>query len=118
MINILLCLLLAIVVVLCVSSLLWHHRMGELCDCPRDCERCSIRCRSNEKYYGTAAKTMPVMTPRAKKRIRTEGRLSRFLTKIRRAVDFVCYWIFNLCALATLLRALVLGAGKLFSLWG
>ena len=118
MINLVLCLLLAIVVVLCVSSILWHHRQGELCDCPGDCGHCKIRCRSNEKYYGTAARTMPVMTPQAKRRIRAESRLSRFLARIRRGVDFVCYWIFNLCAMATLLRALILGAEKLFSLWG
>ena len=100
MINILLCVLLAAVVILCVSSILWHLRQGELCDCPGDCENCRIQCQSNVKYYGTAAQTMPVMTPLAKKRIRMESRL--------------CYWLFNLCAIATLIRGLILSLGKLF----
>jgi hypothetical protein len=66
------------------------------------------------KYYGTAAQTMPVMTPLAKKRIRMESRLSRTLTKVREALDFLCYWLFNLCAIATLIRGLILSLGKLF----
>ena len=107
MINVVLILLLLILVVLAVSSLLWHHRQGELCDCPGDCGHCRIQCRSNEKYYGT------VMTPGAKRRLRAESRLSEALRTIRRGLDFVCYWIFNLCAIATLLRGLVLGVGKL-----
>jgi hypothetical protein len=114
MINILLCVLLVSIVVLCVSSILWHHRQGELCDCPGDCENCRIQCQSNVKYYGTAAQTMPVMTPLAKKRIRMESRLSRTLTKVREALDFLCYWLFNLCAIATLIRGLILSIGKLF----
>ncbi len=113
MINVLLCLLLAAVVLLCVSSILWHHRQGELCDCPGDCESCKIQCRSNVKYYGTAAQTMPVMTPLAKKRIRAESRLSRALTRVREALDFLCYWLFNICAIATLIRGLILSIGKL-----
>ena len=114
MINVLLCLLLAAVVLLCVSSILWHHRQGELCDCPGDCESCKIQCRSNVKYYGTTARTMPVMTPLAKKRIRAESRLSRALTRVREALDFLCYWLFNICAIATLIRGLILSIGKLF----
>ena len=114
MINVLLCLLLAGVVLLCVSSILWHHRQGELCDCPGDCENSRIQCRSNEKYYGTAAQAMPVMTPLAKKRIRAESRLSRALTRVREALDFLCYWLFNICAIATLIRGLILSIGKLF----
>ena len=114
MINILLCVLLAAVVILCVSSILWHLWQGELCDCPGDCENCRIQCQSNVKYYGTAAQTMPVMTPLAKKRIRMESRLSRTLTKVREALDFLCYWLFNLCAIATLIRGLILSLGKLF----
>ena len=66
MINVLLCVLLAAVVILCLSSLLWHRRQGELCDCPGDCDNCRIQCRSNMNYYGTAAQNMPVMTPMAK----------------------------------------------------
>ena len=114
MIDILLCVLLAAVVILCVSSILWHLRQGELCDCPGDCENCRIQCQSNVKYYGTAAQTMPVMTPLAKKRIRMESRLSRTLTKVREVLDFLCYWLFNLCAIATLIRGLILSLGKLF----
>ena len=95
MINTLLCVLLAAVVVLCVSSILWHHRQGELCDCPGDCENCKIQCQSNVKYYGTAAQNMPVMTPLAKKRIRAESRLSRALANVRRGLDFVCYWLLS-----------------------
>ena len=113
MINILLCVLLAGIVILCASSLLWHHRQGELCDCPGDCDHCRIQCRSNVKYYGTAAQTMPVMTPLAKKRIRMESRLSRALTRTREVLDFLCYWLFNLCAIATLIRGLILSLGKL-----
>jgi hypothetical protein len=113
-INVILCVLLAAVVTLCVSSILWHHRQGELCDCPGDCGNCKIQCQSNVKYYGTAAQTMPVMTPLAKKRIRMESRLSRTLTKVREALDFLCYWLFNLCAIATLIRGLILSLGKLF----
>jgi hypothetical protein len=114
MINVLLCVLLAAVVILCVSSILWHRRQGELCDCPGDCENCRIQCRSNVKYYGTAAQTMHVMTQLAKKRIRAESRLSKALAKIREGLDFVCYWLFNLCAIATLIRGLILSIGKLF----
>ena len=114
MINILLCVLLAAAVILCVSSILWHLRQGELCDCPGDCENCRIQCQSNVKYYGTAAQNMPVMTPLAKKRIRAENRLSQALAKIREVLDFVCYWLFNLCAIATLIRGLILSLGKLF----
>ena len=114
MINILLCVLLVSIVVLCVSSILWHHRQGELCDCPGDCENCRIQCQSNVKYYGLAAQTMPVMTPLAKKRIRAESRLSQALAKVRRVLDYICYWLFNLCAIATLIRGLVLSIGKLF----
>ncbi len=114
MINVLLCVLLAAVVVLCVSSILWHHRQGELCDCPGDCEHCRIQCQSNVIYYGTAAQAMPRMTPLAKKTIRAENRLSRALTRVREALDFLCYWLFNLCAIATLIRGLILGVGKLF----
>jgi hypothetical protein len=66
------------------------------------------------KYYGTAAQTMPVMTQLAKKRIRAESRLSRTLAKVREALDFLCYWLFNLCAIATLIRGLILSLGKLF----
>ena len=115
MINILLCVLLVVIVILCVSSIVWHHRRGELCDCPGDCENCRIQCRSNVKYYGTAAQTMPIMTPLAKKRILMESRLSRILARVREAVDFLCYWIFNLCAIATLIRVLIVGIGKLFN---
>ena len=114
MVNVLLCLLLGAVVILCVSSVLWHHRQGELCDCPGDCENCRIKCRSNEKYYGLAAQTMPVMTERARRRIRAASRLSLVLRKIRRALDFVCYWIFNLCAIAALIRGLILTVRKIF----
>lgn len=114
MINVLLCVLLAAVVILCVSSILWHRRQGELCDCPGDCGNCKIQCRSNVKYYGTAAQAMPVMTPLAKRRIRAESRLSRTLAKVREALDFLCYWLFNICAIATLIRGLILGVGKLF----
>lgn len=114
MINVLLCVLLAAVVILCVSSILWHRRQGELCDCPGDCGNCKIQCRSNVKYYGTAAQAMPVMTPLAKRRIRAESRLSRALAKVREALDFLCYWLFNICAIATLIRGLILGVGKLF----
>ena len=111
MINALLCALLAAVVVLCASSVIWHHRQGELCDCPGDCENCRIRCRSNEKYYGTAAQTMPVMTPFAKKRIRAESRLSHMLARVRETVDLLCYWLFNLCAIATLIRGMMFAIG-------
>jgi hypothetical protein len=114
MISVLLCVFLAVVVVLCVSSILWHRRQGELCDCPGDCGNCKIQCQSNVKYYGTAAQTMPVMTQLAKKRIRAESRLSKALAKIREGLDFVCYWLFNLCAIATLIRGLILSIGKLF----
>ena len=115
MINVLLCVILGFIAVLCVSSILWHRRQGELCECPGDCENCKIRCQSNVKYYGTAAQSMPVMTPLAKRRIRAESRLSKILKKIREVVDFLCYWLFNLCAIAALVRALILGIGKLFS---
>ena len=57
---------------------------------------------------------MPVMTPLAKRRIRAESRLSRALAKVREALDFLCYWLFNICAIATLIRGLILGVGKLF----
>jgi hypothetical protein len=57
---------------------------------------------------------MPVMTPLAKRRIRAESRLSKALAKIREGLDFVCYWLFNLCAIATLIRGLILSLGKLF----
>ncbi len=114
MINLLLCVLLAAVIVLCVSSILWHLRQGELCDCPGDCDNCRIQCQSNVKYYGTAAQNMPVMTSLAKKRIRAESRLSHLLAKVREVLDFVCYWLFNLCAIATLIRGLILSIGKLF----
>ena len=36
-----------------------------------------------------------------------ESRLSRILARVREAVDFLCYWIFNLCAIATLIRVLI-----------
>ncbi len=114
MINVLLCVFLAAVVILCVSSVLWHRRQGELCDCPGDCENCKIQCQSNVKYYGTAAQTMPVMTPLAKKRIRAESRLSQVLTKVRGVLDLICYWLFNVCAIATLTRGLILSLGRLF----
>ena len=114
MINVVLVALLVLVVILCVSSGLWHRRQGELCDCPGDCEHCRIRCRSNEKYYGLAARTMPVMTERAKKRIRAESRISRALRKTREVLDFLCYWLFNLCAIATLIRGLLMGIARLF----
>ena len=114
MINLLLCILLAAVVILCVSSILWHRRQGELCDCPGDCENCRIQCQSNVKYYGTEAQTMPVMTPLSKKRIRAENRLSRVVSTVREALDFVCYWLFNICAIAALIRGLILSLGKLF----
>ena len=114
MINVLLCVLLAAVVILCLSSLLWHRRQGELCDCPGDCDNCRIQCQSNVKYYGTAAQTMPVMTQLAKKRIRAESRLSQALAKVRGVLDLICYWLFNVCAIATLIRGLILSIGKLF----
>ena len=114
MINVLLCVLLAAVVILCLSSLLWHRRQGELCDCPGDCDNCRIQCQSNVKYYGTAAQNMPVMTSLAKKRIRAESCLSQALAKARGVLDFICYWLFNVCAIATLIRGLILSIGKLF----
>ena len=114
MINVLICIFLDAVVLLCVSSILWHHRQGELCDCPGDCENCKIQCQSNVRYYGTAAQTMPVMTPLAKKRIAVEGQVSRALRKVREVLDFLCYWLFNICAIATLIRGLILSIGKLF----
>ena len=115
MVDILICIVLAAVVVLCVSSILWHLRQGELCDCPGDCDNCKIKCQSNVKYYGTAAQTMPVMAPLTKKWIRAESRLSRMLQKIRRVLDFLCYWLFNICAILTLIRGLILSIGKLFA---
>ncbi len=115
MINVLLCVLLAAVVILCVSSILWHRRQGELCDCPGDCENCSIQCQSNVKYYGTAAQAMPVMTKLARRRIRAESRLSHVLAKTREVLDLVCYWLFNICAIATLIRGLILSIAKLFA---
>lgn len=114
MINIVLLTVLLLAVILCVSSILWHRRQGELCDCSGDCGNCKIRCRSNVKYYGMAAQTMPVMTERAKNRIRAESRLSHVLRKIREVLDFICYWLFNLCAIAALIRGLVMGIAKLF----
>ena len=114
MISVLLCVLLAAVVILCVSAILWHLRQGELCDCPGDCENSRIQCQSNVKYYGTAAQTMPVMTQLAKKRIRAESRLSQALAKVRGVLDLICYWLFNVCAIATLIRGLILSIGKLF----
>lgn len=114
MINYILCAVLAAIIVFCASSIVWHLRQGELCDCPGDCDNCRIKCQSNVKYYGTAAQTMPVMTPLAKKRIRAESRLSHLLAKIRRVLDFICYWLFNICAIATLIRGLILSIGKLF----
>lgn len=114
MINAVLVLLLLLVVILCTSSIVWHRRQGELCDCPGDCANCKIQCRSNVKYYGTAAQTMPVMTKSAKKRIRAESRISHALRKLREGLDFICYWLFNLCAIATLIRGLVMGFAKLF----
>ena len=113
MINVIVLACLLLVVVLCVSSFLWHHQQGELCDCPGDCLNCRIQCRSNVKYYGTAAQAMPVMTERAKKRIRAESRISRALRKLREILDVLCYWLFNLCALATLLHGLVKGIAGL-----
>lgn len=113
MINVLLICALLFAVILCVSSILWHRRQGELCDCPGDCGACKIQCRSNVKYYGTAAQTMPVMTLSAKRRIRAESRISRILRKIREVLDSICYWLFNLCAIATLIRGLVMGIEKL-----
>lgn len=113
MINAVLILLLFLVVSLCVSSIVWHRRQGELCDCLGDCANCTIQCRSNVKYYGTAAQAMPVMTENAKKRIRAESRISQALRKAREVLDFICYWLFNLCAIAALLRGLVMGIAKL-----
>lgn len=113
-INIILLILLLLAVLLCVSSIVWHRRQGELCDCPGDCENCKIQCRSNVKYYGLSAQTMPVMSVQAKKRIRAESRISLALRKLRESMDFICYWLFNLCAIATLIRALVMGFAKLF----
>ena len=52
MINVILILLLLFVAALCLSSIIWHRKQGELCDCPGDCSHCKIQCRSNEKYYG------------------------------------------------------------------
>ena len=114
MINVILLVLVLLVVILCVSSILWHYRQGELCDCPGDCENCRIQCRSNVKYYGTAAQTMPVMTEKAKKHIRAESRISLVLRKLREALDFICYWLFNLCAIAAMIRGLVIELTKLF----
>ena len=113
MINAVLVFLLLLVVILCVSSIVWHRRQGELCDCPGDCANCRIQCRSNVKYYGTAAQSMPVMTEQAKKRIRAESRISFVLRKLREALDFICYWLFNLVAIAALIRGLVMGVAKL-----
>lgn len=113
MINVLLLVLIALVVVLCVSSILWHHRQGELCDCPGDCAHCKIQCRSNVNYYGLAAQSMPVMTESARRRIRAESRLSAGLKKVRSVLDTVCYWLFNVCAIATLIRGIVLSIAKL-----
>lgn len=114
MINVVLVIALLLIALLCVSSIVWHRRQGELCDCPGDCANCKIQCRSNVKYYGTAAQTMPVMAERAKKRIRAESRISHALRKTREALDFVCYWLFNLCALATLIRGMIMGLARLF----
>ena len=36
------------------------------------------------------------------------------LTRVREALDFLCYWLFNICAIATLIRGLILSIGKLF----
>ena len=114
MINAVLIAVLAAAVILCVSSIVWHRRQGELCDCPGDCGNCKIQCRSNVKYYGTTAQTMPMMTGKAKKRIRAESRLSHALRKVREALDFICYWLFNICAIAALIRGLFMGLAKLF----
>ena len=116
MINVILIILLVLTAVLCLSSILWHRRQGELCECPGDCEHCKIQCRSNVKYYGLTAQTMPVMTDAAKKRIQTEHRISKLLHKIRQGLDFLCYWLFNLCAIATLIHGLVRLIGKWFHL--
>lgn len=115
MITILLLVLLGLVIALCVSSILWHRRQGELCECPGDCENCKIQCRSNVKYYGTGAQHMPLMTVHAKRVIRAESRISRALRKLREGLDFACYWIFNLCAIATLIYGLAREIRKLFS---
>lgn len=115
MINAILINALVLIVILCVSSIVWHRRQGELCDCPGDCARCTIQCRSNVKYYGTAAQSMPVMTENAKRRIRAESRISHALRKTREVLDFICYWLFNLCAIAALIRGLLMGLAGLFS---
>ena len=50
---------------------------------------------------------MPVITEYAKKRLYVEGRISRFFRKIRKILDLACYWLFNVCAFAALIRCLL-----------
>ncbi len=47
-------------------------------------------------------------------RIRAENRLSQALAKVRGVLDFICYWLFNVCAIATMIRGPILSIGKLF----
>ena len=55
------------------------------------------------------------MTKLARRRIRAESRLSHVLAKTREVLDLVCYWLFNICAIATLIRGLILSIAKLFA---
>lgn len=100
--------------VVAVSGIVHEVRTGVLCDCPGDCPSCKVQCRTNEKYYGVQSGTRRQLPPQLIRKRQQQSKTSQVFTKIRAVIDRVSYWLFNLCAIACVLMALIHGIEKLF----
>ena len=112
--TVLLALIVLGLVAVAVSSIVHEVRMGVLCDCTGDCPTCKIRCQTNEKYYGVQRGARRQLPPQLIRKRQQQSKTAQIFQKIREVIDRVCYWLFNLCAIACVLMAIIHEAEKLF----
>ena len=113
--TVLLALIVLGLAVVAVSAIVHEVRMGVLCDCTGDCPTCRIRCHTNEKYYGVQSGTRRQLPPQLIRRRQQQSKTAQVFQKIRDVIDRVSYWLFNLCAIACVLMAILHEIQKLFS---
>lgn len=113
--TILLALIVAGLAAVAVSAIVHEVRAGILCDCSGDCPTCKNRCHTNEKYYGVQRGERRQLPPQLIRKRQQQSKVSQIFQKIRDVIDLVCYWLFNLSAIACVLMAIIHGVGKLIS---
>ena len=101
-------------VVVAASAIVHELRSGILCDCPGDCPSCKIKCQTNEKYYGVHSGARRQLPPQLIRKRQKQSKTSQVFQKIRAVIDRVSYWLFNLCAIACVLMAIIHSVQKLF----